>query len=270
MEYGFYLEKDRVFPAIVQISITNLCDMECNMCPHSDLIKQDYFKPQYLDLELYKQIAHEVGENKGTIRLLGWGEALIHPDLIEMVRFAKQEGVEFVNLITNGKQLTKEKSIGLIEAGLDILEVSLDAYNESTYRAIRNNPHFKNIKKNIFNFIELRNRIKSNTYITLGIINQPKIEAELNEFKKYWLQFVDDIVVRRYRDFKGHIKDFIEIPNKREPCRCLWARFNITPEGKVTVCYDDWQSKYIVADLNDKDATISKILQEIVDKVDEK
>lgn len=259
MKYGFDSEKTNRFPSMVQISITNMCDMSCSMCPHIEFVKQKSFRSQYLDMDLYRRIADEVGENRGTIRLLGWGEALLHPDLVEMVEYAKLAGVEFVTLISNGRQLTKEKSEGLIKAGLDVLEVSLDAYTESTYRAIRRNRFFNTIKDNIFTFLGLRDELGGNTFVAVGIIKQPKAETELEDFKKYWSQIVDDVVVRRYRDFKGYVNEEIETPSTREPCRCLWARFNITPEGKVTVCYDDWQSQYIIADLHSTDMPIEKI-----------
>ena len=112
---------------------------------------------------------------------------------------------------------------------------------------------------NIFTFLKLREKIKANTFVAVGIIKQPKAESELDDFKKYWSQIVDDVVVRRYRDFKGYVDEKIELPETREPCRCLWARFNITPDGKVTVCYDDWQRKYIVADLQSTDLPIEDI-----------
>ena len=246
---------------MVQISITNRCDMACSMCPHSEFVKGEGFEFHDLDMGLYQRIAEETGRKKGVIRLLGWGEALLHPDLVEMVEVARQAGVEFVNLITNGKQLTKETSRGLIEAGLDVLEVSLDAYQETTYRAIRRNPYFNRIKENIFAFMKLRDELRGDTFVTVGIIKQPRVEAEFDDFINYWSGVVDDVVVRRYRDFKGHVSETIELPATREPCRCLWARFNITPEGLVTVCYDDWQSRFIVADLNCAGTTIEKIWQ---------
>ena len=261
MRYGFNSEQDRRFPSMVQVSITNVCDLACSMCPHTEFSRQKGFIAQYLYMDLYKRIADETGKNGGTIRLLGWGEALLHPDLVKMVEYAKFVGAKFVTLITNGKQLDKETSGGLIKAGLDILEVSLDAYTESTYQAIRRNPYFHRIKENIFTFLRLRDELEGETYVAVGIIKQPRVEAELEDFITYWSQIADDVVVRRYRDFKGYVHEPIELPATREPCRCLWARFNITPEGKVTVCYDDWQSQYIVADLNCEQTTIERIWQ---------
>jgi radical SAM protein with 4Fe4S-binding SPASM domain len=261
MKYGFDSIKSQNFPSMVQISVTNVCDMACSMCPHSAYVKSKNFDKKYIDFELYKRIADEVGRNHGMIRLLGWGEALQHPELVKMVDYAKMKGVKYINLITNGKALSREISEALIKASLDIIEVSLDAYNEETYLEIRRNKFFNLIKNNIFDFVKIRNQLHANTYVTVGIIDQPKVKNEIEDFKNYWLKHVDDVIVRRFRNFKGHVKEYLIEPEKRSPCRCLWARFNITPEGKVTICYDDWESKYIVGNLTDINSTISNIWQ---------
>jgi len=260
MKYGFESEKARLFPSIVQLSITNVCDMACFHCPHSSYTKTKNYHRSYLEMGLFKKIADEIGKNKGSLRILGWGEALMHRRLVEMVEYGKKADIRFINLITNGLKLDEEVSRGLINAKLDVLEVSLDAYKEETYRKIRNNPFFEKIKSNIFRFLELRKQLGGKTYVAVGIVDQPKVAAEIEDFKRFWLRYVEDVIVRKYRDFKGHNKD-VSPPSKRHPCRCLWARFNINSEGKVSVCYDDWRNENVIADLTRKGTTISKVWQ---------
>ncbi len=260
VKYGFDSRKSQKFPSIVQLSITNVCDMSCLQCPHSTYVKQEDYSPSYLDIELFKKIADEIGKNKGSLRILGWGEALTHKQLAEMVSYGKKAGIRYINLITNGLKLNEETSRELIKAKLDVLEVSLDAYKKETYEATRNNPFFEKIESNIFNFLKLRTSLSGSTYVAVGIIDQPKALAEINDFKTFWMQHVEDVIVRKYRDFKKHNENIIP-PHKRHPCRCLWARFNINSEGKISVCYDDWKNQNIVGDLNKEGASIEKIWQ---------
>jgi uncharacterized Fe-S cluster-containing radical SAM superfamily enzyme len=55
----------------------------------------------------------------------GLGEPLSHPNIVDMVRQAKALGLS-VELITNATLLDKSLASQLIDAGLDMLWVSLD------------------------------------------------------------------------------------------------------------------------------------------------
>jgi radical SAM protein with 4Fe4S-binding SPASM domain len=263
MNYGFPAGSN--FPSMVQISVTNVCDMSCTMCPHSLYVKKTDYKPVHMDYNVFTKIADEVAlEHKkirrphpGSIRLLGWGEALTHPGITDMVGYAKDAGVNLVTMITNGLALNQKKGRALLEAGLDVIEVSLDAYTKEGYEKVRNNPHFERIRDNLLRFIDLRNELHARCYIAAGIIDQPDVHDEVEAFRELYGPKVEDVVVRKFRDFKGHVSQIARELEEKEPCRCLWARFNITPEGKATICYDDWEQQFVIGDL--RESTIKEI-----------
>lgn len=62
----------------------------------------------------------------------GIGEPLFHQKTVEWIRRVKDLGVK-VELITNGTILTEKKSRELIDAGLDILWVSLDGATPESF-----------------------------------------------------------------------------------------------------------------------------------------
>ena len=66
----------------------------------------------------------------------GIGEPLFHPKTIEWIARVKSLGVK-VELITNGTILTERISRNLIDAGLDILWVSIDGATPETYADVR-------------------------------------------------------------------------------------------------------------------------------------
>jgi radical SAM protein with 4Fe4S-binding SPASM domain len=56
------------------------------------------------------------------------GDALLRKDiLIPLIRHVKEKGIPRCSLPTNGNLLDKEAASGLVEAGLDIVEVSIDS-----------------------------------------------------------------------------------------------------------------------------------------------
>lgn len=261
MEYGFESESAKEFPSIVQLTITNVCDMSCCHCPHSDYKKQPGYKPSFMDMGLYRKVVDEMGQyDNTTLRIFGWGEPLLHPKLVEMIAYATQQGVT-TNLITNGLNMDEKKIISLIEGGLDLLEVSLDALTRETYAKVRGNAkNFDRIFDNLHAFRFHRDRLNRTTYITASIINQPKAQHEVEGFTEYWSNHIDDVVLRQFHDFMGnaHDRDKIELP-ERHPCRCLWSRFNVNSEGLVSVCFNDWYNETILGDMNVPGTKISGI-----------
>jgi MoaA/NifB/PqqE/SkfB family radical SAM enzyme len=85
----------------------------------------------------------------------GIGEPLFHPKTVDWIRQVKQLGVK-VELITNGTILTEKKSRQLIDAGLDVLWVSLDGATPETYADIRIGAELQTILNNLERFIKMR------------------------------------------------------------------------------------------------------------------
>ena len=76
-----------------------------------------------LSLDELKAIMDDLSSFKPNITLFG-GEPLLHPSCLELIRYIKGKGMHCL-LITNGSLLEKFAR-GLVESGLDELNVSLD------------------------------------------------------------------------------------------------------------------------------------------------
>lgn len=85
----------------------------------------------------------------------GIGEPTSHPRIVEMVRQAKELGAT-VELITNGTLLTERRSRGLIEAGLDVLWVSIDGSTPESYADVRLGAQLPLVLENMERFHRLR------------------------------------------------------------------------------------------------------------------
>ena len=85
----------------------------------------------------------------------GIGEPLFHPSTLGWVAQAKELGVK-VELITNGTTLTEKVSRRLIEAGLDVLWVSLDGARPETFEDVRLGANLPKILENLRRFARLR------------------------------------------------------------------------------------------------------------------
>jgi len=86
----------------------------------------------------------------------GIGEPLFHPKTIQWIRRVKQELGVKVELITNGTILTEKKSRELIEAGLDVLWVSLDGATPEGFEDVRLGAELPLILENLRRLFKMR------------------------------------------------------------------------------------------------------------------
>jgi len=88
--------------------------------------------------------------------LHGFGESLLHPHFLWMVRMCKSNGC-MVDFHTNGLSLTEDVSEELVSSDLDHITISIDAATAETYKAIRGED-FKRILFNLerLNFIKIK------------------------------------------------------------------------------------------------------------------
>ena len=85
----------------------------------------------------------------------GIGEPLFHPKTVEWIRRIKGLGVK-VELITNGTILNEKIAQQLIDAGLDVLWVSLDGATPESFADVRLGAELPNVISNLQRFIKMR------------------------------------------------------------------------------------------------------------------
>jgi MoaA/NifB/PqqE/SkfB family radical SAM enzyme len=87
----------------------------------------------------------------------GIGEPLFHPRTIDWISRVKELGVK-VELITNGTILTEKKARQLIDAGLDVLWVSLDGASPESFADIRMGAELPLIMENMKRLFRMRKK----------------------------------------------------------------------------------------------------------------
>ena len=124
----------------LRISVTDRCNFRCVYCMPKSVFDKEYkFLPRsdlltYEEIEQVVKAAAELGVCK--IRLTG-GEPLIRNDLETLVEMiANVEGITDISLTTNASLLTLKRARSLKDAGLQRLNVSLDALDDKTFMEV--------------------------------------------------------------------------------------------------------------------------------------
>lgn len=261
VRYGFRNEQEELFPLMVVMEITNVCNLKCIHCPYVFISRQPGYKPKHMAWDVYKKISDEVSRYKNTIfRFTCDGEPMCHPRFLDMIRYAKKRKISPVCFNTNGFFLDTPAAREILECGVEIVEVSLDALSEDTYTKIRRGSDFSRVINNLNRFIELRDTMNSGTKIMVSIIDQPKASGELRDFIDYWTPRVDRVITRAYTSVGGLVdRDKLKDTDckQRWPCPHLWRRVFINVDGLAEFCVDDWYDETIIGDI--KNSSIKEI-----------
>lgn len=124
----------------LRVSVTDRCNFRCVYCMPKAVFDKDYkFLPRS-ELLSFEEIirvvkaAAEFGVSK--IRLTG-GEPLLRHDIEKLIRWIGEvDGISDISLTTNATLLTEKRAYALREAGLQRLNVSLDAIDDETFSAV--------------------------------------------------------------------------------------------------------------------------------------
>ena len=199
-----------------------------------------------MNFDLYKKLVDECAKNNlYSIRLSWRGEPTMNPYLIEMIQYAKTNGIKEVSFLTNGLKLEHEYSKELVLSGLDYISISIDGINKA-YEKIRKPAKFDDVVNKIKKLKELRDksgcgypRIKVNTIWS-------SVKDDVKEFKKIFEPITDIISFNPDYDYSEeeihHNPDFI--------CQYPWQRITIMWDGNVPMCISDWQGNLIIGDVN--------------------
>jgi radical SAM protein with 4Fe4S-binding SPASM domain len=108
----------------MDINLTELCNRTCVFCPRAD---ENFYPNQnlHMSMDLIGKIGGELKDLKyqGAIVLSGFGEPLLHPEILEIVSILSKNAR--IEIVTNGDHLNREVIGDLLNAGADYLVVSM-------------------------------------------------------------------------------------------------------------------------------------------------
>lgn len=252
IKYGFYDRLTAEFPSQLIVDITEVCNLACIHCPHPTFKKSEHYSAAYLDEELNAKMTHEVQKfGQGYtqyIRYTSAGEPLVHPKAFEMMAYAKKHSGVLVALTTNGKLLREAQSEKLIAAGVDLVDISLDAHTPETYEKVRVHGNLNVTRPNVERLIQLKNEARVPLKVVVSFVEQPENRHETKDFEAYWKdKGADYVVIRRLHSAAGCKTDIgqklwqqLQDAGTRKPCVYPWERLVLGPRGHLSFCPADW------------------------------
>jgi len=236
---------------------------------------------------LWKKIAVEAGPHQSWLRCTGGGEPMLHPHMVEMIEYAKEQGAR-VWLNTNGSMFGplpahRRKLERVVSAGIDLIEFSMDAGDAETYAKVRPprggapahpDKWWDRMVSNVRAALECRKKYTVPTRVVVSIIRQEAIEGKIDQAIQYWLNDVgvDDVITRKFlcwddntnialdKRLDKHL--YANLPtDKKEPCVWPFERLNVDTLGRIALCGQDISFTTAPQFPNANDKSIGEIWQ---------
>lgn len=150
---GLKLHRPVTHLAKIYIEPTDDCNIACRTC-----FRNAWDTPMgRMSESTFSAIASGLSdlEQTPTVYFGGIGEPLFHRRTAEWIARAKSLGAH-VEMITNGTLLTEKRSKEIIDAGLDVLWVSIDGASPESYADVRLGAELPRVIENLERFRKLR------------------------------------------------------------------------------------------------------------------
>ncbi|MGO5027896.1 radical SAM/SPASM domain-containing protein [Candidatus Agathobaculum pullicola] len=247
-------------PFTIYLDPCGVCNFQCAFCPCNNSDEHKEERHTIMEWSLFEKIVQELKKFNGTIKVINlycFGEPLLNHRISDMVAVIKENHLcREVRITTNGSLLIPELSQKLIDAGIDLVRVSVEALNDEGYKTICKSPvSFQVIRQNIADFYRLSRATKSK--ISAKIVNASlKNEKDVKLFYQLFKDITDFHFIEEVESYwpEFHMENLPTdgvkaiqkcylIGENRRICTFPFTDMVIHSNGNVVSCCVDWQSE---------------------------
>jgi radical SAM protein with 4Fe4S-binding SPASM domain len=254
-------------PFVLFVDPSSSCNFKCTFCPTGDLplIKSIGRFQGTLPESDFEKILRDVAEFPDRVKVLRLykdGEPLVNKRLPSMIRSAKDSGLfGSIDTTTNAGLLTHDRSQALIEAGLDLINISIDGLDAEQFQ------HFAKAKVDFGKFVDeiaYLHEISGDCLIVVKTTREIIGTDREQEFLDIFGDISDRIYVENtspcWPDFDVEERMGIEINTglygneivDQTACPYLFYSISVNSDMKVSACFVDWSRQLIVGDLREQ------------------
>lgn len=194
----------------------------------------------------FARLVEQVAESRDcVITFCGAGDPLLHPDVAGFVRLAKEGGVRGVHIRT--ELLAPRRVIDeVVEAGVDVVSVELDADDPSTYRRMHGVDRHREVLANIEHVLGARRALAgadgTDVYATPWLVPrlQRRVESceDIDGFFDRWKHLLGTPVIEGPAPFDPSAENPADgLASARAPSRAMWRemlrRMLVLSDGTV-------------------------------------
>jgi len=244
----------RNFPLLLDVEITNACNLDCLMCYRQIMTRRVGF----MDKEVFQKIINEAASYKPGIRFIRYGEPLLHKDIFSFIRFVKERSL-IAHMTTNGLLMDEKAIDNILASGLDSIIFSFQGAGKKEYEKIRNNNSYDTLRAAIINLKSRRDKNGlDRPFIQITTTFLDETEKERKGFIKEWQEVSDKVdywytSLLRLSNVK-RIKPLLARQRVKEvadqgKCIEVMTKLSVNWNGDVTACCGDYDGALVLANI---------------------
>lgn len=240
---------DPSFPRKISVSLGEYgCGYSCKMCPQGyPENRKINAEPREMSLLTFKKIIEQIPDKEEIyFELCASGDLLTFKTLEDYIKYFKDRKPKSKIIIeTNGRLLNNERSLKIINSGLDVLVFSLDAANKESYKRLTGSDEYETACANLEGLVRARNSLgAARPLIEVTMLKIAQLSEEIPSFVKRWSKIADFTDIRAPGNWGGLIDEaqcssLEKLPPKRYPCLYLWYAVKIMSGGDIVKCLVD-------------------------------
>jgi len=219
------------------IEPTNTCNLRCTFCFVTDGMTRD---GGFMDFNLFKKIIDDCNDLE-HLCMHNWGEPLLHKDIFRMIEYAKNKGVNYVVMNTNGTLLTDKMINRIVNSKLDIIRFSIDGSAE-TFKRVRG-VELENIEKNIKKLKIIKEKKRPELKMGVVFTVEEDTEGDAEEYINHWKKIVDHVRLQ---------PKLITSPRTEvcpEPFGKDYGKLVVLWDGRVIPCCVDYNANLMIGNI---------------------
>lgn len=235
-------------PYFMVLDTISYCNLECNCCPTGR--KLNTRTKAIMPLERISKILGYFGKYLKEIILFNWGEPLLNPNIIEVIKEIKKHDILLTLSSNLNVDIDEQKANELISSGLDRLICSIDGTSQESYEKYRKKGNFNKAFNNLKLLIKTKKNLKlDNPFIEWQFLVFKHNEHEIEEAEKIAKEIeVDNLnlrapwcppeMVSTIDKYNNYIMDNDKQQYKPADkyCNWLWNAIVINANGSVSPC----------------------------------
>jgi radical SAM protein with 4Fe4S-binding SPASM domain len=270
-------------PMSAHIDISSVCNYKCSFCFQADQagMKAANLKRGFMPIQLFKKICDDLRDFPDKIKKIkigNHGEPTLHPNVVDAVAYAQECGnAEIIEMFTNGSKLEPELNYGLVAAGLQRINVSLEGLSDERYLAVAGvRQDFKQIIDGVRDLYAKKQAMKSDLKIYVKIADHAHAlkkdstevfvlsEKERKYFFDTFQDHCDEIFIEKVvpqwsetqLEKQNEVQDTGMYGQKisawKEACPFVYMYLHFNCDGTVSPCTLDWPRKVVIGNANDQ------------------
>jgi spiro-SPASM protein len=231
----------RSLPVEVELELTTDDPLrETTVRPRGDRVP----RRQLEDLNAVEGLARQLAAYDDRLLFLGGhGDPLLHSEFPDICRRIRAAGVCGLGVATPLMELPEPALDALVDGGVDVVEVQLDANSAATYRHVHNADAFERVLSNVERIQAARRTHESPEPLVVGSLTRCAATLdELEAFFERWIRATGAAVIRGYNEYCGLLPAdsvLAMTPPTRGPCRRLDRRMMLLADGRAVLCSQD-------------------------------